>query len=120
MRRRRKRRVAHHVQISRPVLLVQGCGGGGSDSGAGSNNPPAANTCGGSISGNHGHTISIPKADLDSMTDKTYNIQGTATHNHTITLTPAQLTQLKTAGASVDVTSSTAEAHNHGVTVSCM
>ncbi|WP_280152678.1 hypothetical protein [Piscinibacter sp. XHJ-5] len=48
----------------------------------------------------------------------TYNIQGVSDHNHTITLTPAQLASLKTAGATVTVTSSNA-GHTHDVSVSC-
>lgn len=99
------------------VLLFNGCGGGGDGYSGGT--PPPASTCGASsITGNHGHALTIQKSDLDSTTDKAYNIQGMATHNHTITLTPAQLAQLK-AGRMVTVTSSVTSAHAHDVTVSC-
>jgi len=41
---------------------------------------PAQNQCGAvTITGNHGHSLVIPRGDLDSMVDKTYNIQGAAT-----------------------------------------
>lgn len=97
------------------VLLISGCGGGG---GGGYSGPPAS-TCGAtSITGNHGHALTIQRSDLNSMTDKVYNIQGSADHNHTITLTVAQLAQLK-AGNMVTVTSSVTLAHQHDVTVSC-
>lgn len=99
------------------VLLFQGCGGGGG-SDSGSNTPPAT-TCGAAaISANHGHALTIARADLDSATDKVYSIMGSATHDHTVTLTPAMLATLK-AGTQVVVTSSTGASHNHDVTVSC-
>jgi hypothetical protein len=110
------------------VLLIQACGGGGySSGGMGYNPPPPASGCGSSgaeISGNHGHVLTIARADLDSMTDKVYGIMGTATHDHSVTLTAAQLAQLK-AGMVVTVTSSATDApgiglHSHVLTVSCM
>ena len=70
------------------------------------------------ISGNHGHSLSIAAADLDSTTAKTYSIQGAATHDHLVTLSPAQLATLK-AGGSVTVTSTTTLAHDHAVTITC-
>jgi len=107
------------------VLLFQACGGGGGGYGAGA--PAPASSCGSSgtqISGNHGHSLTIARADLDSMTDKVYSIMGTALHDHTVTLSVAQLVKLK-AGQSVTVTSSVTDApgfgsHSHDVTVSCM
>jgi hypothetical protein len=62
--------------------------------------------------------VTIPPADRDSMVVMTYNIQGASDHNHTITLSPAQLASLKTAGATVTVESSD-NGHTHFVTVSC-
>jgi hypothetical protein len=115
------------------VLLLQSCGGGGyggSGSGGmgyGGGMPMPASSCGSSgtqISGNHGHLLTVASADLDSMTAKLYGIMAMATHDHTVTLTVAQLTQLK-AGQSVTVTSSPTDAppfglHSHDVIVSCM
>jgi hypothetical protein len=103
------------------LLLLQGCGGGGDSNSNPAPSPPAAMTCGASgsaIAGNHGHSLSIPVADLDSPTDKTYSIQGSAGHDHQITLTVAQLQALKT-HQQVMVTSTTVSAHNHVVTSSC-
>ncbi|HEY6353837.1 MAG TPA: hypothetical protein VIY30_05060 [Burkholderiaceae bacterium] len=106
------------------VLLVQACGGGGTSS---YGNPMPASGCGSSglqISGNHGHMLTVPTADLASTSAKTYSIMGTATHDHTVTLSPAQLAQLK-AGGSVTVTSTVTNAptfgsHSHDVTISCI
>ena len=97
------------------ALLFQGCGGGGSDSSAPA---PGAAGCSDTIAANHGHTLVIAKADLDSATDKVYDIQGAAVHSHTVTLTVAQLRALK-AGATVNVTSSTTAAHEHAVSILC-
>jgi hypothetical protein len=55
---------------------------------------------------------------LDSATPKTYNIRGSADHDHRITLTPAQLAQIKALSA-VTVVSSVDFAHFHDVTVNC-
>jgi hypothetical protein len=87
--------------------------------------PPAgALSCGATaISDNHGHTLTIPAADVDSMIAKTYSIEGIADHPHTITLTPVQLAQIK-AMTSVTVSSSVDPSpifasHFHAVTVNC-
>ena len=62
--------------------------------------------------------LTIPSADLDSTSDRSYDITGTANHAHTVTFTPAQLQALK-AGQSVMVTSSTDSAHEHLITATC-
>lgn len=95
------------------TLLVRGCGGGGSSS------PQAAAGCTADISANHGHVLSLPAADLDALTPRTYDIQGGATHTHSVTFSAAQLAQLK-AGAMVTVTTSVADAHQHTITEACV
>jgi hypothetical protein len=75
------------------------------------------------ISSNHGHVLTIPVADLDSPTFKTYSIAGAAGHDHTVTLLPSQLQQIK-AGTAVTMSSSTDGspaygAHFHNVTMNC-
>jgi hypothetical protein len=112
------------------LLLLQACGGGDDDSSTPSSPaapapapaPPAAGSeCGSSgaaVSGNHGHALEIPEADLDSTVNMTYSIQGTSGHDHTVTFTPAQLQLLK-AGQAVTVTSSATFQHEHNVTVTC-
>ena len=111
------------------LLLLQACGGGGDDSSAPSSPAtptpaptPAGTECassGAAISGNHGHALEIPEADLDSTANMTYSIQGTTGHDHTVTFTPAQLQSLK-AGQAVTVASSAAFQHEHNVTVTCV
>jgi hypothetical protein len=96
------------------VLWLQACGGG--DDGGDDDNLSCSASA---ITNNHGHTLSIAEADLDSSTDKSYSIMGTASHDHTVTFTVAQLGMLKN-GQSVTVTSSTGSGHTHDVTASCM
>ena len=97
------------------LLALGGCGGGGSGGG----NPPMGAGCGATaITGNHGHTLAIPSADLDSAVAMTYNIQGAADHNHQVSFSPAQLAQLK-AGQAVMVTSTVTLTHSHEVTEMC-
>ena len=101
------------------LLVLQACGGGGSS--GGNNNGAGPSSCsseGAAITANHGHSLSIAAADLDSTTARTYSIQGAAGHAHSITLSPAQLASLK-AGGTVTVTSTTDFAHEHAVTVTC-
>lgn len=114
------------------VLWLQACGGGGGGGGmmggggggmgggyGGGGGDQSCGATGTEISGNHGHTLTIDEADLNSMTDKTYNIMGTAGHDHTVTFTAAQLASLK-AGQSVVVNSTTTNAHMHAVTARCV
>jgi hypothetical protein len=98
------------------LLLLEACGGGGSSSGSGS----TTTVCGAGdsgISGNHGHLLTIRRADLDSTVSKTYNIIGSGDHDHTVSFSVAQLQQLK-AGGAVMVVSSTGNGHTHSVTAS--
>lgn len=81
--------------------------------------PPVALSCGATaVSANHGHALMIPAADVDSTVAKTYSILGTAGHDHTIDLTPAQLAQIK-GKMSVAINSSVTNGHFHAVTVNC-
>ena len=103
------------------VLLIQACGGGGSDTpaAAGPGAGPVSMGCTDMIAANHGHVLTITAADLDSATDKVYDIQGSAAHSHGVTLTVANLRALK-AGNLVNVVSSTTSAHEHGVSIQCV
>lgn len=113
------------------AVVLAGCGGGDDDPAPAppaSTPPPAppgpapvALSCGATgtaIAGNHGHTLTIPQADLDSTTNMTYDIRGQSNHPHSVTLTPAQLAQIK-AGTEVTVVSSEDSSHTHAVTCNC-
>jgi hypothetical protein len=115
------------MPISRKAFLIQvasgwmlaSCGGGGGDSNPPAPAPPPAGSgCAATISDNHGHVLAIATADLDSTTDKTYDIQGSAGHTHSVTFSAAQLAQLK-AGNAVSVSSSMALNHDHSIGERC-
>ncbi|MGE0787586.1 MAG: hypothetical protein AB7S26_18065 [Sandaracinaceae bacterium] len=109
------------VGVAAATAFAVGCGdGGGDDAG-----PPRTDSGGGgsctpasTIADNHAHVLMIPEADLSSATDVTYDIMGGSPHNHTVTLTAAQLATLA-GGGMVTVTSSETNAHSHGVTITC-
>jgi hypothetical protein len=100
------------------LLLIQSCGGGSSDGGAGAAGTAGVG-CSNAIALNHGHVLTIKLTDLDSATDMTYDIQGSADHSHSVTLTVAQLHTLKT-GASVSTVSTTTLSHQHDIVITCM
>ncbi len=71
-----------------------------------------------SISANHGHTLSVPEADVLAGVEKTYDIRGTSAHGHSVTLEEADFLLLAQ-GDSVVVTSTIDDGHIHEVTVRC-
>jgi hypothetical protein len=112
------------------TLLLCACGGGSDYSSpppAMSPAPPPAPpppagalSCGATdISANHGHVLTVPAMDVDSTVDKVYGIQGSADHSHLVTVTAAQLAQIK-ARTPVTVQSTPGgDGHTHAVTVNC-
>jgi hypothetical protein len=109
------------LQLAAGGWVLAGCGGGGGYGGGDNGTPPAppaGGGCGATISDNHGHALAIAAADLDSTSDKTYDIRGAADHTHSVTFSAAQLAQLK-AGNTVTVTSSPAFGHDHRIEERC-
>jgi hypothetical protein len=108
---------------------VTGCGGGGGYTPPPS--PPAAppapppppataQSCGATaIAGNHGHVLAIPAGDVESTVAMVYSIVGTADHNHLVTLSAAQLAQIKGKTPVVVVSTAGGDGHSHQVTVNC-
>jgi hypothetical protein len=98
------------------AITITGCGGddspsptspGGSAGGSGDRS--------GAISANHGHVATVTSVQLNSGSSVTLNIQGTSDHPHTVTLTAAEVTQIRD-GQRVSKTSSNDAAHTHSVT----
>jgi hypothetical protein len=118
-----RKRFLETVASGGALLLFGSCGGGGSDYNGSTTggNPTPVSSCTPVISANHGHVLAIAIADLDSTTPKTYDITGSAPHSHSVTLSVAQLGQLK-AGTTVTVTSTpfSGDGHMHDVTVACV
>jgi hypothetical protein len=69
------------------------------------------------IGTNHGHALVVSKADVAAGVAKTYNIQGTSLHPHSVMITAAQFAMLA-ANTSI-TTMSSDDGHAHSVTVSC-
>jgi hypothetical protein len=90
--------------------MVSGAGGGGRAGAGGMSTggmSGSAGSGGGSmctkditaqISMNHGHTLTLPIADVMAGVAKIYNARGTATHDHYVQVTAADFTLLKTGG----------------------
>ena len=97
------------------TLVLAGCGGGGGDHDV----VPTSDCNKFLFSNNHGHDLEIPDADLNSLVDKSYSIQGAATHDHPFTLTAANLARLKAGQAIVVATTGVALDHTHDVSGSC-
>lgn len=93
--------------------------GGGTDAGPrsdGGGSSCAATTS--TIGSNHGHELTVPGADVAAGASRTYDIQGSSGHAHSVTLGAADFTVLRTSG-SVIVTSTAGSGHTHMVTVRC-
>ena len=85
------------------------------------NNDPKdclANGTNASIGTNHGHSLTVSKADVQSGVEKSYSIEGSASHDHILVISADNFTSLKN-NTSIQVTSDSGGGHSHSVTVSC-
>lgn len=72
------------------------------------------------IADNHGHVLTVTPSDINGGVDKTYDIMGTATHTHSVTVTAANFATLQSnANGSVQVTSTVNSLHSHVCTIVC-
>jgi len=98
--------------LSGVVITVTGCG----SNTPGSPSPdPEPGDAVGAISANHGHTAVITSAQLASPTSITLDIQGSASHSHSVSLSQTEVGQIAN-GARVSKVSSNAQGHSHTVT----
>ncbi len=90
------------------LIHIEGC----SESTTGSAAQPGDLT--GTVDDNHAapHRAIIKKAQLDAGGGITLDIQGSASHSHTVALTAVQIGDIK-AGTAVAVQSSTTNSHSH-------
>ena len=68
------------------------------------------------ISMNHGHTLSVPPADVMAGVEKFYNARGTATHDHWVRVTADDFAMLKAGGT---VTKRSCNSGDHEYVLSC-
>jgi hypothetical protein len=98
--------------LSGVAITVSGCGGSTS---AAAPSPPPQGDVTGSISGNHGHSAVITRAQLTAAGELMLDIQGTADHPHTLALGPGHVTAIAS-GQQVTVNSTGEQFHSHSVT----
>jgi hypothetical protein len=102
------------------TAVLAACGGG--DDGPSIDAPAAAScTMNGTvatINGNHGHTLTIPAADVSAGAERTYDITGTSPHSHMVTVSAANMATLA-ANGTVQVTSTSGSAHTHTISIRC-
>ena len=72
----------------------------------------------GSISSNHGHSLTVSNTDVDLGIEKQYSIEGSATHSHMVTVTGSDFASLKI-NQQISIASTSGDGHNHSVTISC-
>lgn len=96
------------------TITILGCGGYSSPSGPTGTGGPTDVV--GQISANHGHSAIITGAAMNAGGAIDLNIQGSATHNHVVSVSAADITMLKNGGA-VDKVSTTGDVDGHFHTV---
>ena len=79
--------------------------------------PPVTCTPSSVIASNHGHALVVPNADVVAGIEQVYDITGTATHPHQVTVTAAMFAALA-ANQAVTATA-TGGTHTHGITITC-
>ena len=94
------------------VITIDGCGGSSSSPSAPT---PVVGDLQGAITGNHGHVATITGAQITAANALSLDIQGTATHPHTVDLAQADLRSLQSRQA-VTKQSTTNSSHQHTVT----
>lgn len=70
------------------------------------------------IGDNHGHVMTVSKEDVAAAVAKTYHIQGTSDHDHTVDLSASDFLQLQQDHA-IMTTSSYDAGHDHSIMVAC-
>jgi hypothetical protein len=99
------------------IAATAGCGSDDTGPAAPAGEGCQSSSAAAEIDSNHGHTLVVSAADVAAGVAKTYDIRGSATHTHEITLSAAHFTKLK-ARQSILVESTPTD-HTHPVTVRC-
>ena len=101
------------------ITISAACGGSGysspSSPSSGGTGASGATDKVGQISNNHGHSAVITAAQLTAGGALVLNIQGAATHNHTVSLAAAEISSIA-ANQRVAKESSVDNGHSHTVT----
>jgi len=115
------KKTASVLLLAAPTYALLSCSSSSDDAAPANNNTPDCLANGASastITGNHGHSLTVSKSDVSAGTEKIYSIAGSAGHNHNVTVTMANFATLKN-NLQITVNSTTGNGHNHSVTISC-
>lgn len=110
--------------IGIPTVSLVACSSSADDGSNNQNQPPSGNAnclengTASSISSNHGHNLTVSKADVQAGAAKTYSIQGSSGHNHNVTISADDFASLQN-NESISVQSTSGGGHTHSVTVRC-
>ena len=119
------RKTSAGILLAIPAIGVLGCSS--SDDGVDGPGPdpaptPVANCLENgtavSIGANHGHNLTVSKADVTAGSEKTYTLTTGNGHTHEVTLTANHFAALQE-NNSITATSTNDGGHTHSVTVSC-
>jgi hypothetical protein len=97
------------------AALLVACGSGDDDD-TGGNCLVAGTSV--NISGNHGHTLTVSAGEIMQGTAKTYNIMGTADHDHMVTVSVGAFAMLANNETAMTVSTS-GSGHTHNITITC-
>jgi len=105
------------AMLSGVTITISGCGGSSSPSTPTppTTQPPPTADKAGSISANHGHTVTITGAQLTAGGDVTLELTLGSGHTHSVSLTGAEVVQIR-GNIKVAKDSTTNSGHNHTVT----
>ena len=102
------------AMLSGVTITISGCGGSSSPSSP-TNPPQPSSDKTGQISANHGHTAVITNAQLTAGGAVALDIAGSGGHSHTVSLSAAEVVQIRD-GQRVAKESSSTSGHTHTVT----
>jgi hypothetical protein len=104
------------------AALLVACGGGeGGGSADAAERSCTTNGTTVSIDDNHGHTLSVPRADVMAGAQKVYNIEGGGGHPHNVTVTAAMFTMLQgNTAVTVNSAAGSTDGHTHRITITCL
>lgn len=106
------------AMLSGVTITISGCGGGSSSPSSPSSpapTPPASGDEMGSISANHGHTVTITAAQLSAGGDVTLLLTEGSGHTHNVSLTGGEVVQVRD-NQKVAKESTSSAGHTHTVT----
>jgi hypothetical protein len=106
------------VAVAVPAFILCACGEDEGNGGSGGSGGGMCSSTSANISNPHGHTLVIPIADVLAGESKTYDIQGSGDHKHSVAIGASNMVRLRDE-KSLSITSSSGGGHTHAVSISC-